>query len=162
MKAYCVLEPPRLGGDIAAHAQRFIFVRDSFSFTAFAFTALWMLWHRMWLVFFVYICIVAALATALFALGASTFMQGLVWLLLHLLVGFEGPSLRRMTLMHRGWHDLGIVVADDIEAAERRFFSSWVPKAHDQNQIPLASTPRLRVPQGDDVIGLFPKPGANR
>jgi hypothetical protein len=162
MKTFYVLEPPRLGGDIAEHAERFVFVRDGFSFAAFVFAAPWMLWHRMWLAFFSYICIVAAIAAGLVALGASVLTQGLVWLLLHLLVGLEGPSLRRLALMHRGWHDHGIVVADDIDAAERRYFSSWVPKAQDQNASPLASTPRLRMPQGDDVIGLFPKPGASR
>src|SRR3974390_2634511 len=130
MKAYCVLEPPWHGGEIADHAERFVFVRDAFSITAFLFAPLWMLLHRMWLVFIAYACGVSALEFGLKALGASVAIRTLIWFLLHFLVGFEAPSLQRATLVGRGWRDHGVVVADDIEGAERRFFQSWAPRAH--------------------------------
>ena len=34
--------------------------------------------------------------------------------------------MRRWTLARRGWKNLGVVVGDDLEAAERRFFDAWV------------------------------------
>ena len=46
---YSVFEPPERGGDAADHMERFMFVRDGFSFAAFLFGPLWFLWHRLWL-----------------------------------------------------------------------------------------------------------------
>jgi Protein of unknown function (DUF2628) len=162
MKAYSVLEPPQHSGDVAEHAERFVFVRDGFSLPAFLFTLFWMLWHRMWLVFGAYVGCLLTLELGIRAIGASVGIRILSWLLLHLLIGFEASTLRRLTLLRAGWRDLGVVVADDIEAAERRFFSTWAPKAHEQSQSPPSATPRVRMSQDNDVIGLFPKPGVNR
>ena len=51
MPVYTVHEPPPRDSDDAADAaDRFVFVRDGFSFWAFLFAPLWMLWHRLWLV----------------------------------------------------------------------------------------------------------------
>ena len=49
-------------------------------------------------------------------------------LLLALLMGFEAASLRRWTVSRRNWRQLDIVVADDEETAERRFFDRWTAK----------------------------------
>ena len=43
-----------------------------------------------------------------------------------LLIGFEAGTLRRFTLRRRGYRNIGIVVGDDLELAERRFFDAWV------------------------------------
>ena len=51
-----------------------------------------------------------------------------VSILLAVLVGFEAGTLRRFTLSRRGWRNVGIVVGDDLESAERRFFDAWVYK----------------------------------
>ena len=52
-------------------------------------------------------------------------IQAVVGLLLALLVAIEAATLQRWTLAWGGWTDLGAVVGDDLEAAERRFFSAW-------------------------------------
>jgi hypothetical protein len=155
---YSVFEPPERGGSAADQVERFAFVRDGFSFTAFLFGPIWLLWHRLWLVLLGYVGVTAALAIGMHLVGASYAIRSLVGFLLALLVGIEGSSLRRWTLMHRGWRDRGIVVGEDLETAERRFFSAWVSAV----QAPAVPAPRLRMPTSNDVVGLFPEPGANR
>jgi hypothetical protein len=163
MAVYSVFEPPERGRDAVEQAVDFKFVRDGFSFAAFFFGPIWMLWNGLWLVLVGYIgvAVVVAAMFRLFGVGAGT--QIWSWLLLAILVGYEAVSLRRVTLLQNGWKDRGIVIADDLEAAERRFFSAWSPSARDlPPPPPLHSPMKLQSASAGDVIGLFPKPGANR
>jgi hypothetical protein len=97
--------------------------------------------------------------------------------LLALLMGFEAASLRRWTLSRRNWRQLDIVVADDEEAAERRFFDRWTAKqralSNDQSAVDRGGPPPTRDVPGQgfsrpppltqsEIIGLFPEPGASR
>ena len=98
-------------------------------------------------------------------------------LLIALLMGFEAASLRRWTLSRRKWRQLDIVVADDEESAERRFFDRWTAKQRGSATINRRSIAarrrrpgtfrasrfrsRRRSPQSE-IIGLFPQPGASR
>jgi Protein of unknown function (DUF2628) len=178
MAVYTVHEPPLKRDQTAPDPERFVFVRDGFAFWAFLLAPLWMLRHRLWLVFIGYLIVVIALQIGLRALGASPPVMVLVSLLIAWLVGLEAATLRRFTLARRGWKNVGIVVGDDREAVERRFFDAWVGSSRDDGEprsfLPSASTvPILRRPQGSlqaspqapgssDVIGLFPEPGASR
>ena len=99
-------------------------------------------------------------------------------MLIALLMGFEAASLRRWTLSRRKWRQLDIVVADDEEAAERRFFDRWTDAAQfglgdDQSVVDRGAPPPTRTIPGQpfsrpppvphsDIIGLFPQPGAPR
>ena len=92
--------------------------------------------------------------------------------LIALLMGFEAASLERWTLSRRNWRQLDIVIADDIEAAERRFFERWSAR---RGSVGLNSSPTDRgappptrdmprpppLPAGG-IIGLFPEPGGSR
>jgi Protein of unknown function (DUF2628) len=71
MAVYSVFEPPERGGDATEHAGEFVFVRDGFSFPAFLFGPLWMLWHRLWLVVIGYIIAVALLEIAIRLAGGG-------------------------------------------------------------------------------------------
>lgn len=170
MAVYTVHEPPQREA-AAPDPERFVFVRDGFSFWALLFGPLWMLRHRMWLVLIGYGLVAAALAWALRQTQAPIAVTLCVDALLALLIGFEAPTLRRFTLARRGFANIGIVVGDDLELAERRFFDAWIAK----RQVTSApsgspSSPSsasgqgggmLRMPQpGADVLGLFPEPGA--
>ncbi len=97
--------------------------------------------------------------------------------LIAILMGFEAASLRRWTLSRRNWRQLDIVVADDEESAERRFFDRWTARqrglVNDQWAIDRGAPPPTRnipgqpfskpppMPQGA-IIGLFPEPGGSR
>jgi hypothetical protein len=157
---YSVFEPPERGGDAADHMERFMFVRDGFSFAAFLFGPLWFLWHRLWLALLGYVAVAVVLGAGMRFVDTAYGIRGLAGLLVALLIGFEASSLRRWTLTRRGWKDRGVVVGEDLEAAERRFFAAWDPGGHIPT--PLPTGPKLRMASGNDVVGLFPEPGANR
>ena len=102
----------------------------------------------------------------------------LVDVLLALLMGFEAASLQRWTLSRRNWRQLDIVVADDEEQAERRFFDRWTAKQRNLEQRSIGGRSRraaadagysgpailaaAAVASQSEIIGLFPEPGASR
>jgi hypothetical protein len=161
MPVYTVHEPPlRQRDDPAEAADRFVFVRDKFSLWAFLFAPLWMIWRRLWLVLLLYIVLMVLLQAGLWTIGASTAVKFVVGVLIGLLIGFEGPSLRRWTYNRRGWINHGVVVAGDEESAERRFFDAWIARDVRPAYAPAPITPAPYRTAADppDVIGLFPEP----
>jgi hypothetical protein len=175
MSVYTVYEPPLKAHESAPDPERFVFVRDGFSFWAFLLAPFWLLRYRLWLAFIGYVIVAIALQIALRWIGASPTVTVIVAALFSLLVGFEAATLRRFTLSRRGWRNVGLVVGDDIESAERRFFDAWVSNAWAEKTwaerssvgaAPRASSPAIGVPMArrpsSEVIGLFPQPGAPR
>ena len=168
MAIYTVHEPPRRENETSPNPERFVFVRDGFYLWAFLLTPLWMLRHRLWLVLLAYIVLVGALDVGLVLLGAAPEATLAVNALLSLLIGFEAASLRRFTLGRRGWANVGVVVGDNLETAEQRFFDAWV-KGEPHLIAPAPAAPSgsgppsiRRVVTGSEIIGLFPSPGAPR
>ena len=180
MSIYTVYEPPLKAHESAPDPERFVFVRDGFSFWAFLLAPWWMLRHRLWLAFVCYVILAVALSVALRLIGASAAVAIIAGALFSLLVGFEAATLRRFGLARRGWRNVGIVVGDDVESAERRFFDAWANKTWANKTwdnktwaerpsvdgVPRASSPAMGVPMArrpsSEVIGLFPQPGAPR
>jgi hypothetical protein len=165
MTTYMVFEPPEDGDDALARAERVKFVPDRFTWSAFLLTPFWMLWHRLWLAFVAYVIVVGAVAIGLRLAGVGPTGRGLILALIALLIGFEAASLRRRKLLRRGWRERGIVIGDDREAAERRFFDAFVASGVDRTPPPPAAPPPSSFRPGasaSDVIGLFPQPGASR
>ena len=168
MSIYTVHMPPSMAEKSAPDPERLVFVRDGFSFWAFLLTPAWILWHGLWLVFLGYLVVAVLLAVGLHTIGASTGVMLASAALLSLLVGFEAATLRRLTLARRRWKNVGIVVGDDMESAERRFFDAWVGGALHASASP-AATPTVTGPRvtagggpASEIIGLFPAPGGSR
>ncbi len=164
MPVYSVHEPPRRSSDSLAHTSRFVFVRDGFHWTAFLFAPFWMLRHRLWLELVFLIIIVTGLFVGLKRFGGGEGFGLLSALLVQLFVGMEASSLRRWKLARRGYRNLGIVIGDDRETAERRFFDSWAaraePAAPTASNVPIGPAPLPPRPNPtNDVVGLFPQPG---
>jgi Protein of unknown function (DUF2628) len=177
MPVYTVHAPSASTADLRA-TDRFVFVRDGFRFWAMLFGPLWLLWNRLWLATLGWIVVVAALHFGLRALGAGRLA---VWsgdVMIALLMGFEAVSLQRWTLSRRDWRQLDIVVADDEDTAERRFFDRWAAgqrgPGYDPSTVDRGGPPPTRdvpgqpfsrppppLPAGG-IIGLFPEPGAPR
>jgi hypothetical protein len=112
----------------------------------------------MWLVLVGYIGVSAALELLFSLLGTTAAPRLVAGFLLAVLVGIESATLRRFTLGRRRWTNLGVIVADDLEAAERRFFDVWVKSGG--AALRTTSEPQSRqVVPAPDVIGLFPQPG---
>jgi len=171
MSVYTVHEPPLRAAQATPNPERFIFVRDGFYFWAFVFSALWMLWHRMWLILLIYVAVVVGLETSLRYLGVSRPLLGFIGILIALLVGIEAATLRRFKLARRGWKNIGVVSGDNLEDAERRFFDAWIRRTSGARPEPTASpsgpppSPPPSAPRASpapDIVGLFPEPGAAR
>jgi len=164
MSVYTVHQPPQRKTGASADPERFAFVRDGFYFWAMVFGPIWLLWRRLWLVLLFYVIAWIAVEGGLLWINAGTGAQAAIAFAFALLLGLEASTLWRWTLNRRGWKHLGVVVGDDLESAERRFFQSWreqpqtasAPKAVLTNYGPKASE------NGNDVIGLFPEPGGSR
>jgi Protein of unknown function (DUF2628) len=172
MSIYAVYQPPLRAADAVADPNRFIFVRDGFSWWAFLLTPFWMLRHQLWVELVIYLLLSAALNAALRALGASLFTIVLADLLISILAGLEAGTLRRFKLARRHWRNIGVVTGGDLEEAERRFFDAWIRQAPLRRPAspPTAAASALAQPSAaaapapgqSDVIGLFPEPGAQR
>jgi hypothetical protein len=177
MPVYTVHAPLSNGADFTA-TDKFAFVRDGFHFWAAVAGVVWLAWHRLWLALIGWIVLLVGIDGGLAALGVGRGTIFAVDLLLALLLGFEAASLRRWTLSRRKWRQLDIVVADDEETAERRFFDRWTAKQrgllNDQRSVDRGGPPPTRtvpgqpfskppppLPQGG-IIGLFPEPGGSR
>jgi hypothetical protein len=176
MPVYTVHAPVTTDAGIRA-TDRFAFVRDGFHVWAALAGVIWLAWHRLWLALLGWIVLLLAVDFGMAALGARSGAILLANLLLALLMGFEAASLRRWTLSRRKWRQLDIVVADDEETAERRFFDRWTAKqrdlASDQLAIDRGAPPPTRDIPGQpfsrppplprsEIIGLFPEPGGSR
>jgi hypothetical protein len=156
MPTYTVHAPPSRNGS-AADPQRFVFVRDGFQFWAFLITPVWLLYRRLWLVFVLYVLLIAALEGAYYLLHLPQGARFLIEILLSILIGFEAGSLRRWTYARRHWSTIAVVSARNLEDAERRFFSRWVEEPPVVSPRPVAPIATART--SNDVIGLFPEPG---
>jgi hypothetical protein len=176
MPVYTVHAPVASDSSIVA-TDKFAFVRDGFHFWALLFGPLWLVAHRLWLALIGWIALLVAIDVAMTAFGARGGAILLANALIALLTGFEAASLQRWTLSRRNWHQLDIVVADDEEGAERRFFDRWTARrrglGNDQRATDRGGPPPTRDIPGQpfskpptaaqsEIIGLFPQPGASR
>ena len=158
-------------------SDRFVFVRDGFHFWAALFGPFWLIAHRLWLALIGWIIAVIALELLLRRLGVGSAALVFADIVVALLMGFEAATLQRWTLSRNRWSQLDVVVADDEEAAERRFFDRWARKQHgivnDQQAVDRGAPPPTRdvhglpfsrppQPPGSGIIGLFPEPGGPR
>jgi len=176
MPVYTVHAPVNSGADLSA-ADKFTFVRDGFHFWAAVLSPVWLVWHRLWLALIGWIAVTVAVEFGLMALGAGRGAIFAADVLIAILMGLEAATLQRWTLSRRNWRQVDIVVADNKESAERRFFDRWTTRqrglANDQSAVDRGAPPPTRnilgqpfskpppVPQGG-IIGLFPEPGGSR
>ena len=101
-----------------------VLVKEGFSWPAFFFTALWALWHRMWLT--ALLILAAEIALGIFGdrLNLSSGAEFAVSLGFLLFVGFGANDWRRRSLRRRGFDEGTPVAAASLDAAEFRFFAA--------------------------------------
>ncbi len=163
MPVFTVHAPPAKGAGNSA-PEDYVFVRDGFHVWAMIFGPLWMLFRKLWLVAFLYVVAMIALGVAMWLLKAGDAAGAWPMALISILIGLEAGSLWRWTLARRGFRNVGLVVGENLEAAERRFFDRLkqepAPAARADMAAPTMISPRPMMPQ--PVTGLFPEPGAPR
>jgi hypothetical protein len=175
MPVYTVHAPTAYAADFRA-TDKFVFIRDGFHFWAMVLGPLWLIWKRLWLALLGWLVVTVALEVGARELvgGQAVMVTGII---IAILMGLEASTLQRWTYSRRGWRQLDVVVADDEESAERRFFdrftsgkrwSGYDPLSVDRGgPPPTRDVPPQRfsdpppLPQGG-IIGLFPEPGGSR
>ncbi|MEF0940590.1 DUF2628 domain-containing protein [Rhizobium sp. BR 362] len=127
MASYLILTPP---GGTDKDQVRTRFIRDGFSWMAFLFPTLWMLFHRLWLQ--------AIAAFLLEGIGwelirrPELFAAGVAILLgVRILAALEGSHAAYRNLVAGGWRMEGLVSAPNLAAAEEIHFSEIQPKAEE-------------------------------
>ena len=151
-RSYTLHLPPEATPGLAHGLDRAQVVADGFSWTAFAFTVLWFLFHRLWLAALIVAAGLAALVLAGAALGLAPAAGLAIALLASLLVGLEASSLRRWTLARRGWPARDAVIAGSEAEAEARAIARWLDP---QTLAPAPQRPAF-AREREPVIGLFP------
>ena len=99
-----------------------VFVKDGFSWPAFLFTAVWALWHRLWL--FALIVLASGFAVGMITdvLDLDPLTDAAVGFAWAVLVGFEANDARRRALARRDYDVEDIVLGQNLVQAEHRFF----------------------------------------
>ncbi len=146
-----------------ADAERVVFLREKFSWPALLFGPFWLAGHRLWLALLLWIVAFFALGVPMVSLKLPDSMMFAAFLVPSLIVAFEATAIRRRKLLRKRMRDAGVVIAQDIEIAERRFFADWTKRAGTlpaERPAPPAGSALPLDPS--PVLGLFPQPGANR
>ena len=163
MPVYTVHAPKSLGTDVRAAPEKVVFVRDGFHVWAFLLGFIWLIYRRLWLVLLGYIVVQVAAEIMLRLTHASGFAYFVVMLVIALFLGSEAGALRRWTLSRRKWQQIGLVAADDEEAAERRFFEQI---SQDGFAYPAKTSSVVPMPRSSivaqDAAGFFPMPDGSR
>lgn len=155
MARYTVHLPARPDARDAA-LERAVFVRDGWSWGAFLFGPLWLLWNRHWITGLIMLGITAALLAGVTALPASEGTKAAALTLVAILWGLEGSSLRRLALGRAGFVEEGLVAGGDLDALEQRFFAETTASGATPASVTPATLPAGASSAG--VIGLFPDP----
>ena len=164
MTLYSIYEPGDEQSNLAARADRIAFVKEGFSWPALFFPALWLIFHRMWIELIVLLIAFAALQWLYVSSVDGRAVLEWAGFALVLLFAFEANDLRGFALVRRGYQPVGVAMGEDRETAELSFFRSWFPRQsglkvrEGGKPRPAQGPTRLRPSEGEEVIGLFPRP----
>ncbi|MGK6315050.1 DUF2628 domain-containing protein [Neorhizobium sp. DT-125] len=166
MRSYLVLTPPDDPTRAPDRDHRSTLVLpDGFSWTAFFFPWVWLLWNRLWLAGFV-VFLLQGLSGFLVRMPEFEIAGILLGLAVGLLVAFEGRHYRSEALVRRGWTLETVIFAPNLDAAEEIYFSG-LPQPEKQ-QLPAsaewakqAKPPAAGSPKGwnEPHLGLFDHQG---
>jgi Protein of unknown function (DUF2628) len=125
---YTVHEPHPLADNFDERATRLVFVKEGFAIGAFAVPALWLLSNRLWLELIVYMAVSVGVMALITTIGGSQSAAGWATFVLNLIFGLEARNIHRDALTRKGYELIGVVTGRDLEDAERRFLSEWLPE----------------------------------
>lgn len=106
------------------------FIADGFHFWAFAFSAIWALLHRCWL-----LLIALLAANGLFMVadehwGIHPVTVIILQVLLQLWVGLQASDLLRWKFSRQGYVTVAVVSAENKARAQQRFFDHYLHRPH--------------------------------
>jgi hypothetical protein len=158
MAFFQVLVPPPGPGGPREEIEQARLLPERFSWPAFVFGGLWLLYKRLWLAFILY----AVVWALLFWLQRQAGLPGGSVLLsqaaLGLFLGLEGHNLVARKLARKGWRLVDVVEAADLSGAERRYFERALLAAPAAPRQPETQpVPSFLAGRPAPVIGLFPE-----
>lgn len=136
--------------------ERAVFVRDGWNWAAFAFGPFWLLWHRHWVTGVLGIVAFAGIVGGITVLPAAPWAKSIATFLLSILWGLEGASLRRFALKRAGFAEEGVIVGDNLDTLEQRYFAESGGSAAETLPAASSATPHPTGLWSQPVIGLFP------
>lgn len=115
------------------------FVPEGFSFWAFVFGVMWALYHRLWVLAFILLCLNIALSGMAETMGFSMLSISVLQLGLQLMVGFQANDARRIALTKRGYIVADMVAAHTLLHAEQRFYDRYLPTLQEPVQVKFSN-----------------------
>lgn len=124
---FTVHEPPDAPADRIDRAEKLVFLKDGFTWSAFLFGPFWLIAKGEWIGLAFYVAAMAVLSALVNAGGDNAAWTMLASLALNIFLGFEASSLRRWSLDRKGFVEIGTVSGRNGAECERRFFETWLP-----------------------------------
>jgi len=151
MASYLVLTPPAaLRNDEDAR-----FIADKFSWIAFLFPAIWLLFKRQWIAG-IAVAILQLIVTTLTSEPRAMLAGLLVELALRLLVALEGPAFVARGLEADGWTLQSIIATDDLALAEMIYHHETAAHEPDDTGWQPPALPQATAKsEGRTAFGLF-------
>ncbi len=131
MAVFTVHLPPASAGQ-RPEPEKIVFLRDDFSWPAFLFGPLWLLWKRAYLAALLWTLLLACVSFAAWKLRLPSDATPYLGLALGVWLGFEGGRFVAWALARRGYSESDVVIGENAEEAEMAFFHRWRPVATPQ------------------------------
>jgi hypothetical protein len=106
-----------------------VLVKEGFSWPAFFFGPFWALAHRMWLVAIALLALDLVSSGLMDAAHLSPPIQAVLSLAIAVLIGAHANDWRRWSLDRRGFREVGVVAARNVDEALERYFDSSSTRA---------------------------------
>lgn len=101
-------------------SERVELVREGVAIWAFVFNGLWLLYHRLWLPFFIYLALVAYIVEGGARMGLSETTTAILQVGLQVLLAVSANDIRRWALARRGYAMRGVTIGDsELHATQR-------------------------------------------
>jgi len=144
MAAFAIFEHPGKDPD------KTIFVKEGFSTGAFVFTALWALWHRLWVMAAILAAAYSALLFSQTYLGLNESVATVLHFGMSVLLGFVAQDLRSAALRRSGYAEVALIIATNREEAELKYTFATPVTA-----VSMTSPPFRSMTAAADPLGLF-------
>jgi hypothetical protein len=142
MRFFTIHERPgKTGGDADLLA-----VKTGFSWWAAVLPPLWLLRHRLWLGFVLYMLFSTVFGLALEFADIADPAATALGLALSVLIGVSAHDFRRWTLARHGWRMAGVLRADTADDAESLFHRSGRTAVTPVQTLPVAATMTRPMP----------------
>lgn len=106
--------------DLDAIADDMVLVPEKFSMAAVLLGPLWLLFHRLWISFVLWIAVAFIVFGALYFGNATQFMST-AYIIGALLLGLEANALKRRELQFLGYDVADVTSGNSVEEGERRY-----------------------------------------